>query len=71
MIVEILFILHVANGIYLIIHNVIWYNYTYLNTIIPIFVRIGLIIFELVQTIAYLFLYLYKYYFYYDIIHVS
>ena len=29
MIVEILFILHVANGFYLIIHNVIWYNYLY------------------------------------------
>ena len=27
MIVEILFILHVANGILIITHNVIWYNY--------------------------------------------
>ena len=28
MIEEIHFILHVANGIYIIIHNVIWYKYT-------------------------------------------
>ena len=31
MTVEILFILHVANGICIIIHNIIWYNYTYSN----------------------------------------
>ena len=32
MTVEIHFILHVANGIQTIIHNVIWYNYMNSNT---------------------------------------
>ena len=32
MVEEILFILHVVNGIYIIIHNVIWYTYIYSNT---------------------------------------
>ena len=38
MIEEIHFILHVANGIYIIFHNVIWYNHTYpyINTSINI-----------------------------------
>ena len=31
MIVEILFILLVANGNCILIHNIIWYNYTYSN----------------------------------------
>ena len=35
---EILLILHVANGILIIIHNVIWYNYMYSNIIIIILV---------------------------------
>ena len=32
MIEEIHFFLHVVNGIYITIYNVIWYNYTYSNT---------------------------------------
>ena len=55
MIEEILFISHVDNGVYITIHNVIWYtyifsntcpneyNYTYSNIFIPILVQISLI----------------------------
>ena len=32
MIDEILFILHVANGVYIIIHNLVWYTYIYSKT---------------------------------------
>ena len=38
MIAEIHFILHAANGLYIIIHIVIWYNYTNTNTNISIFI---------------------------------
>ena len=40
MIEEIHFILHVANGIHIIIHNVKWYNYTNSNKNNSIFIRI-------------------------------
>ena len=40
MIEEIHFILHVVNGIYIIILNVIWYTYTYSNTNISLFILI-------------------------------
>ena len=46
---EIHFIFHVANGIHIIIHNVIRYNYTYSNNIIIILVQISLTIHILVQ----------------------
>ena len=50
---EIHFILHVVNGIHIIIHNVIWYNYmnsnTNTSTIIRILVPISLDILILVQ----------------------
>ena len=53
MTVEIHFILHVVNGIHIIFHNVIWYNYmnsnTNTGTIIRILVPISLIILILVQ----------------------
>ena len=49
MIEEIHFISHVVNGIYTIIHNVIWYTYTYSNNIIRIFVQKSLTILILVQ----------------------
>ena len=53
MIVEIHLILLVANGIFITIHNVIWYNYmnSYTNTsiIICILVQISLIFLILVQ----------------------
>ena len=37
---EIHFILHVANGIYILIHNVDSYNYMHTNTNTSIFIRI-------------------------------
>ena len=52
---EILFILHVDNGVHIIIHIVIWYNNTYSNTknsiIILIFLRISLFFGIIVQTL--------------------
>ena len=46
---EIHFILHVANGLHIRIHNVIRYNHTYSNNIIIILVQISLTIHILVQ----------------------
>ena len=51
MIEEILFILHVVNGIHMIIHNVIWCKYMYSNNIIVILVRISLIFGVIIQII--------------------
>ena len=40
MIEEIHFILHIVNGIHIIIHNVTWYNYMNSNTNTSIIIRI-------------------------------
>ena len=48
MIEEILIILHVADGIHIIIHNVIWYNYMNSNTKTSIIILIFVQIFDLV-----------------------
>ena len=60
--IEILFILHVVNGIHITIHNVDTKKYNYMNSktntsiIIRIFVSISLIILKLVQILFYQFL---------------
>ena len=52
MIEEIHFTSHVVKGIYTIIHNVIWYNYTYSNNFIRIIVQISLTILIVAQILV-------------------